>query len=53
MMIIDPLFFCGTYKAVIVTRLQNPEEAVTFDTVPNVKKQHEVNVGECLAGISV
>jgi 3-oxoacyl-[acyl-carrier-protein] synthase II len=25
--------------------LQNPEEAVEFDTVPNVKKQHEVNVG--------
>uniref|UniRef100_A0A7I4ASQ2 3-oxoacyl-[acyl-carrier-protein] synthase n=1 Tax=Physcomitrium patens TaxID=3218 RepID=A0A7I4ASQ2_PHYPA len=24
----------------------NPEESVTFDTVPNVKKQHEVNVGE-------
>ncbi|CAN6178941.1 unnamed protein product [Urochloa humidicola] len=23
----------------------NPEEAVEFDTVPNVKKQHEVNVG--------
>ncbi|KAG6553804.1 hypothetical protein Mapa_004721 [Marchantia paleacea] len=23
----------------------NPEPAVTFDTVPNVKKQHEVNVG--------
>lgn len=22
----------------------NPEESVTFDTVPNVKKQHEVNV---------
>jgi 3-oxoacyl-[acyl-carrier-protein] synthase II len=26
--------------------LQNPEEVVEFDTVPNVKKQHEVNVGE-------
>lgn len=25
--------------------LQNPEEQVTFDTVPNVKKQHEVNIG--------
>ncbi|KAG0630066.1 hypothetical protein M758_1G151600 [Ceratodon purpureus] len=24
----------------------NPEEAVTIDTVANVKKQHEVNVGE-------
>lgn len=23
----------------------NPEPSVTFDTVPNVKKQHEVNVG--------
>jgi 3-oxoacyl-[acyl-carrier-protein] synthase II len=23
----------------------NPEPAVEFDTVPNVKKQHEVNVG--------
>ncbi|KAL3685363.1 hypothetical protein R1sor_003385 [Riccia sorocarpa] len=22
----------------------NPEEAVTFDTVPNVKKQHEINI---------
>ena len=26
--------------------MQNPEEAVEFDTVPNVKKQHEVNVGK-------
>ena len=26
--------------------VQNPEEAVTFDTVPNKKKQHEVNVGK-------
>lgn len=25
--------------------MQNPEESVTFDTVPNVKKEHEVNVG--------
>jgi hypothetical protein len=26
--------------------LQNIEEQVTFDTVPNVKKQHQVNIGE-------
>lgn len=28
--------------------LQNQEEQVTFDTIPNVKKQHEVHVGEYL-----
>lgn len=27
---------------------QNPEPAVTFDTVANVKKQHEINVGKSL-----
>jgi hypothetical protein len=26
---------------------------VTFDTVPNVKKQHEVNVGEYLSRLLV
>jgi hypothetical protein len=26
--------------------LQNIEEQVTFDTVPNVKKQHKVNIGK-------
>jgi hypothetical protein len=28
--------------------LQNQEELVTFDTVPNLKKQHQVNVGAYL-----
>ena len=28
------------------SNLQNPEPAVEFDTVANVKQQHEVNVGE-------
>jgi hypothetical protein len=28
--------------------LQNQEEQVTFDTIPKVKKQHEVHVGEYL-----
>ena len=26
---------------------------MTFDTVPNVKKQHEINVGEYLCLLSV
>lgn len=34
------------YKFLSVSKLlQNLEPAVTIDTVPNVKKQHEVNVG--------
>lgn len=28
--------------------MQNPEPAVDFDTVANVKQQHEVNVGKIL-----
>jgi hypothetical protein len=28
--------------------LQNQEELVTFDTVPNLKKQHQVHVGAYL-----
>jgi len=28
--------------------VQNPEPAVDFDTVANVKQQHEVNVGKIL-----
>lgn len=28
--------------------MQNPEPAVEFDTVPNTKQQHEVNVGKML-----
>lgn len=28
--------------------LQNPEPSVDFDTVANVKQQHEVNVGKHL-----
>lgn len=31
----------------LVSEVQNPIEAVgNFDTVPNVKKEHNVNVGE-------
>ena len=28
--------------------MQNPEPAVDFDTVANVKQQHEINVGKIL-----
>jgi len=28
--------------------VQNPEPAVDFDTVANVKQQHEINVGKIL-----
>ena len=31
---------------IFCVNLQNPEEDVTFDTIPNVKKEHEVNVGK-------
>ena len=30
----------------LYTLLQNPEPSVEFDTVPNKKQQHEVNVGK-------
>ena len=35
------------------TPMQNPEPAVEFDTVPNTKQQHEVNVGKILVYITL
>jgi len=35
----------GVFHVIYYLTLQNIESNVTIDTVPNVKKQHEVNVG--------